>query len=178
MVNFEVTSGALRVTDPCYVLGTWCAGTLENVANGIWCADVEQAAHPCWGTRISKLFVWHEGVVGAIGFLSSGSAVNSGIDVGVDSGQAGFFDLSAYPTGKDLGKYGDEDSFYGKCCRTTLGEDDGDHWGTVNGSGVVSSSGLGDGSYICKVVKDTITGKVVAAMIDFGLDDWEEEDED
>jgi len=34
---FGINSGAVRVTDPCYSLETWCAGTLENVRNGLWC---------------------------------------------------------------------------------------------------------------------------------------------
>lgn len=33
---FAVTSGALRLTDPCYSMDVWCAGTLNNVKNGIW----------------------------------------------------------------------------------------------------------------------------------------------
>lgn len=33
---FVIASGAMRVTDPCYDMDTWCAGTLENVKNGTW----------------------------------------------------------------------------------------------------------------------------------------------
>lgn len=33
---FVIASGAMRVTDPCYDMATWCAGTLENVKNGTW----------------------------------------------------------------------------------------------------------------------------------------------
>ena len=36
--HFSVKSGAMRVTDPCYQIDTWCAGTLENVKNGQWSA--------------------------------------------------------------------------------------------------------------------------------------------
>ena len=38
--SFEVKSGALRVTDPCYDMDTWCAGTLEDVKNGKWLAHI------------------------------------------------------------------------------------------------------------------------------------------
>ena len=38
--SFEVKSGALRVTDPCYDMETWCAGTLESVKNGKWFAQL------------------------------------------------------------------------------------------------------------------------------------------
>lgn len=40
LLSFEVSSGALRVTDPCYSLDTWCAGQLQNVMNGEWNAHV------------------------------------------------------------------------------------------------------------------------------------------
>lgn len=36
--SFQVDSGALRVTDPCYEMDVWCAGTLPNVKNGRWMA--------------------------------------------------------------------------------------------------------------------------------------------
>lgn len=34
--SFDVHSGELIVSDPCYSLGTWCQGKLENVRNGEW----------------------------------------------------------------------------------------------------------------------------------------------
>lgn len=36
--TFQVDSGALRVTDPCYDMDTWCADTLDDVKNGRWMA--------------------------------------------------------------------------------------------------------------------------------------------
>lgn len=41
--SFTVNSGALRVTDPCYDMDTWCAGTQEGVKNGQWVAFVGTA---------------------------------------------------------------------------------------------------------------------------------------
>ncbi len=38
--SFEVVSGQLIISDPCYKRGIWCAGTLENVRNGEWNAKV------------------------------------------------------------------------------------------------------------------------------------------
>lgn len=37
--QFEITSGKMIVTDPCYSKGTWCAGVLD-AKNGIWDAYV------------------------------------------------------------------------------------------------------------------------------------------
>lgn len=34
--QFIVSSEAVRLTDPCYPMDTWCAGTLSNVLNGVW----------------------------------------------------------------------------------------------------------------------------------------------
>lgn len=38
--TFQVTSGALRVIDPCYDADVWCCGTLTDVRNGTWNAHV------------------------------------------------------------------------------------------------------------------------------------------
>ncbi|MGJ0628245.1 hypothetical protein [Xenorhabdus bovienii] len=38
--QFVVGSSALRLTDPCYSMDVWCAGTLENVKNGIWMSGI------------------------------------------------------------------------------------------------------------------------------------------
>lgn len=43
--RFTVKSGAMRVTDPCYQMDTWCAGTLDNVKNGQWAAFASTQFH-------------------------------------------------------------------------------------------------------------------------------------
>jgi hypothetical protein len=50
-------------------------------------------------------------------------------------------------------------------CSRTLGKQ---QWGTYS-NGVVSSSGLGDGSYVLYVAR--ANRKVVGFMIDFGIDE-------
>jgi hypothetical protein len=64
--------------------------------------------------------------------------------VGVDSGQAGFFDYDLYSEDSYSGG-DDEDSedFYERCCNLAFS---GAQGGVLPG-GVVSSSGLGDGGY-------------------------------
>ncbi|MBK8989454.1 MAG: hypothetical protein IPM39_25910 [Chloroflexi bacterium] len=56
--EFDVTSGKLRISDPCYDVDTWCAGEVE-AANGRWAASVERTDEGIWGTRIARLLVTH-----------------------------------------------------------------------------------------------------------------------
>jgi hypothetical protein len=165
--EFEVTSGKLFVTDPCYERGTWCAGTLDNVSKGTWQAYAVMGDR---GNRVMQLSIRKKGTRGDIGAWNK-----ENIDVGVDSGQAGFFDVDHYPASKDVqGEYGEEDTFYGKCCKITLDEN-GVGGGTLE-HGVVSSSGWGDGSYFCYTFRNK-AGELVAAAIDFGMEEEEEEKE-
>jgi len=53
---FGINSGAVRVTDPCYSLETWCAGTLQNVKNGLWCGWTLNIADDWgWDWRLDDL---------------------------------------------------------------------------------------------------------------------------
>lgn len=118
MTVFHLTSSQLRVTDPCYTKGTWCAGVLDNVLPGKWIAEKVVASHAQtgWGDRIAELCIWHENYIGNVDAHEL-----TEIHVGVDSGQAGFFDESQYPEG-ETGEYGELDTFYGKVCAGTAGE--------------------------------------------------------
>ena len=171
MENFEITSGKIRVTDPCYTKDTWCSGVLENCMNGKWFAGKVvwgNAATGGWGNRIAELQIWHESHVG------SECYENSGIDVGVDSGQAGFFDEGSYPEG-ETGEYGELDTFYGKICEGTANEN---YLGIANvGFGVATSSGYGDGGYDCFIRRDH-EGRIVAAKIVFISAESEEDEEE
>lgn len=119
MTVFHLTSNQLRVTDPCYTKGTWCAGVLENILPGAWIAEKVVASNEetgGWGDRIAELCIWHGDYIGNVDAHEL-----TEIHVGVDSGQAGFFDESQYPEG-ETGEYGDLDTFYGKVCEGTKGE--------------------------------------------------------
>jgi len=117
MTTFVMNSPRMRVTDPCYTVGVWCAGVLENVLPGTWLAEkyIATAAETGWGDRIKELRVFHEQ------FPHTAAIELTDIDVGVDSGQAGFFDDSEYPRGDTTGEYGDLNTFYGKVCAGTAG---------------------------------------------------------
>jgi hypothetical protein len=58
----------------------------------------------------------------------------------------------------------DGDKWYEKICHFTLVEP---QWGLYD-TGVVSSSGIGDGGYRCLVAKHK--GKIVGIAIDFGME--------
>jgi hypothetical protein len=108
-------------------------------------------------------------------------------DFGVDSGQAGVFDAASYrddfaaeaiTTPKvDFSLPGHDqegDAWYEKICKFTLADLG---WGSYD-SGVVSSSGYGDGMY--PVYGAEVDGKVVAlqlTFIDQSADDEPEDDE-
>jgi hypothetical protein len=168
---FAVSSGALRVTDPCYDMETWCAGTLENVKNGIWQAHVgfHDDDHG-WGTRVAYLHIIHDNAESHFDHKAEFDStwVNSDIMVGVDSGQAGFFDLALFD--QVCGSEPVKEKFYDEICALTLGDA---QWG-VHPTGVVSSSGYGDGSYVCLVRRDEEGRAIEAIIVYIG----ENEDED
>lgn len=154
--KFEITSGFLNITDPCYDIDTWCAAFELPAKNGKWCGEIDLLDIPDWGTRVSKLIAYH--------IENKKDKVTRRINahIGVDSGQAGIFDSSVYPIG-NTGEYNELDTFYGKCCNATLNNKN--PAGIINNMGIVSSSGIGDGSYTAKVKKEK--GKIVKLEVDF-----------
>src|SRR3990167_1262110 len=132
--EFSVTSGEMQVADPCYDKSVLCTGILK-VPNGKWMAAVRRQDEGGWGRRIKELMVWHSefGTQEA----AEDSFIDSDIDVGVDSGQCGFFDAELYPDGER--KYKNKDEFYRKICDMTLTPKS---VGLVD-FGVASSSGFG-----------------------------------
>lgn len=175
--TFEVTTGELVVSDPCYDLGTWCMGALKNVKKGKWHAvsmieDNEE--------RNAALFIYHDSISmsKAVDYFNRKYKVNEApFEVGVDSGQAGFFDASAYkndatvPAGAVTDPCWTKDGWYGLCATLTLGDDGA---GVLPG-GAVSSSGYGDGGYFCHYAIDGNHDIVYADIIFIGEDDDEED---
>lgn len=164
--TFDVTSGKLVVSDPCYNPGIWCQGNLENVKNGRWHGFVVRGKTD-WGNRCWEVYAMHDECS-----LSTAIAERTDIDVGVDSGQAGIFDYSQYHGGED--DYGDG-GWYDLCCQTTLSKP---HSAGVVPGGVVSSSGFGDGGYTCEIAKND-DGQIVGVKITFICqEDFENDDSD
>lgn len=80
------------ISDPCYDLDIWCQGVLENVKPGTWHTKAENLNVNCWGNRCSTLIAWHEDVEEP----DEDDYELTGIDVGVDSGQAGIYDYNHF----------------------------------------------------------------------------------
>lgn len=175
--KFEIRSGKVLVSDPCYDLDTY--GEIDNVRKGEWVAEV--SLKECFGMRVSRLYAHHVSFPCDNPFYEEWK--EEPITVGVDSGQAGIFDVD-YFKNQDVAKDYEylnpdeiinkgEDDWYSMCCDQTLHTecDAG-----VIPFGVVSSSGCGDGSYSCFSIKKN--GEVVAIMIDFGLENDESDEDD
>lgn len=155
---FTVTGDKLRVTDPCYNYDSDSGVTLFNVRPGKWYTEATliNRSYP-WGTRVASLKVYHEGYKKEQ--KSCIALVYLDPPVGVDSGQAGFFDQAKYPTDND----NEKSAFYDESCNLTLSEAFG---GTVNGMGVVARSGYGDGCYDLRYDINK-NGEILAAEITF-----------
>jgi hypothetical protein len=178
MNTFEITSGAVRATDPCYDMDTWCAGTITDVVNGTWEVEVIRgdedrvamiiARHAIHGSNLPAEFIDEE--------LAG--------DYGVDSGQFGFFDLAKFAEEHDS-DYGKPGGFYTEVCNTTspsnpslIGPDYLEQTEyTFRGYGVVTCSGYGDGSYPVYVAYG-YDGDVIAMMVQFMWDEEEDEVEE
>jgi len=176
--TFLTSSNVLRISDPCYDKKVWCCGIVKNCEVGKWSAFLYYSDEGSLGKRVSEIFA-------IFGDVSENQAEqkylttewkDTTIDVGVDSGQCGIFDDSKYPNGEDTGEYGDDDSFYGKCCNLTLDSNDS---GGVIDFGVVSSSGFGDGSYTCLVPdnENKVSAIRVVFISDEDNEDYEDENE-
>lgn len=145
--SFEMVSGQLAVSDPCYDPDVWCRGELTNAANGVWNASI--VTHNCgeWGQRVAKLTIVHESYDESQNLTRQ----KAPFEVGVDSGQAGFFDTVHYqdpsviPDAKPAPADDPSEPWYQYCCDITLSS----IRAGVLPFGVVSSSGYGDGGYDC-----------------------------
>lgn len=148
-MSFEVKSGRIQISDPCYDGGTYEFPS----KNGKWLAKAEVVDLGGWGRRIGKILVHHEG------FSPVGQSLEpKEILVGVDSGQMGVYDALSFGGGDDR-------DFYETCCNATLSPKS---HGYIKG-GFVTSSGVGDGAYDGTVWCEK--GKAVAVEIVFLTDE-------
>ncbi|WP_083397660.1 DUF4241 domain-containing protein [Paenibacillus sp. LC231] len=143
--DFEVNSGQLVVADPCYELDTniIIMGVLDAVLNGTWASEVEKVEIPDWGEANAKLTAYHHSAAEQGAFLEW---IKCPFVAGVDSGQAGIFDIQKYriPDADATSDSSDTDSdWYLACCNIT---ESGEEAGVLDG-GVVSRTGIGDGAY-------------------------------
>ena len=170
-------SSNVRVSDPCYTDDVWCKTQLKNVLPGAYDCSVSRSDEGVWGNRISGITAIHED------FVSQDIEWQYHSDIGVDSGQAGIFCETSYRNDKEaerittpdidfaMEESQEGDAWYNKMCRFTLSNN---HYGAYD-TGIVSSSGLGDGSYPLYVAYDR-NNYIIAMKIDYLLDEDEDGD--
>ena len=174
MEQIQLTEEVM-VSDPCYTVGTWCQTKLGNVLPGKYNWSVGYTDEGSWGTRVANVMVLHES-------YDDDDSIDweDHSEVGVDSGQCGIFSMTSYrndeiaegittpPTDFDLPFDEEGDKWYEKMCKFTLSKDQYGKYDT----GVVTSSGLGDGMYPVEVAYDN--DKVIGIRITY-LDNSDEE---
>ncbi|WP_338472601.1 SMI1/KNR4 family protein [Niallia sp. XMNu-256] len=171
--TFQVTSGKLIISDPCYGYDEEDSEELQVLLQpakrGDWSAtvsfDEEEVVHQLvvfWGSTEPK-----------------GEWIPIDQLIAVDSAQAGIFDFTFFDDDEKIideveNVYGfemddDVSKYYIACCDAVASEQQG---GIVPG-GAVAMSGYGDGLYQVYIKQDA-SGEVVSAMIDFLESDEEE----
>jgi hypothetical protein len=187
-MNQITLSENVMVSDPCYTPDTWCQTKLTNVLPGKYNVEVDRHDEGTgWGTRVSSITVIHED------YVDDGDWEQHS-ECGVDSGQCGVFCMTSYRNDEmsegittpesdfSLGQYRKDDGgekWYEKMCRFTLSEN---QWGLYD-TGVVTSSGIGDGLYPMDVMMDG--DKIVGIRLEYLgnsdedlLDENEDEEEE
>ncbi len=182
-MNQITLSENVMVSDPCYTPDTWCQTKLTNVLPGKYNVDVQKSDEGSWGTRVSSITVIHED-------YDDTDDWEQHSECGVDSGQCGVFCMTSYRNDEmsegittpdvnfNLGDYRKDDGgekWYEKMCRFTLSEN---QWGLYD-TGVVTSSGIGDGLYPMDVMMDG--DKIIGIRLEYlgnSDEDLLDEDED
>lgn len=176
MTQIKLTNN-VRVSDPCYDNDVWCKTKLTDVLPGNYNVFVEKGDEGGWGMRVKSLRVIHED------FSDSGDWEEHS-EIGVDSGQAGIFCETSYrndivaesivtpPNDFKISGKSEGDLWYEKMCDFTLSEDQCGVYET----GVVTSSGIGDGGYPLDVIRER-NGYIVGMKITYLFDEDEEEEE-
>lgn len=165
----------VHISDPCYDTDVWCRMVVDNVLPGFYYTYIDLMHAGVWGERVQRVVVFHESLAPADLEMTKHLG-----DIGVDSGQAGFFSDESYrndamaeiietPPGDWTGlpfMEGPGDKWYDKMCAFTINGNE--NWGAYT-EGVVSSSGFGDGSYPVYAQLDE-QGNIVAMEIEFFSD--------
>lgn len=162
----------IMVSDPCYSVGTWCQGVIGNVLPGEYHCHTYMSDEGIWGRRVAAITVCHSDYIDE----EPDFCHEMFFEVGVDSGQAGIFDLAYYEqhhSSVDEARELNEE-WYDRVCEATLSISQA---GIVDEKCFVSSSGYGDGGYTCYTAED-LNGYVIGALIVYIDVDYEEDDED
>lgn len=148
-------SSKVRVSDPCYDMDTWCAGTLEDVLPGTFKCFYQRTGEG----RVASIKVVHQDYDP----VEYEPNEISDIDVGVDSGMCGIYDNDYFSN------HCNDEDWYDSICDIRDAE-------SFDKTAFVSSSGYGDGSYVCKVARRKSDGCIVSIGITFISFDEDEEE--
>jgi len=185
-MNQITLSENVMVSDPCYSLDTWCQTKLDNVLPGLYNVEVEKSDEGTgWGVRVSGITILHESIT------DDGVSLEweDHSECGVDSGQCGIFCMTSYRNDEiaegittptldqpfEIPFRDGGDKWYEKMCQFTIHKD---QFGSYD-TGVVTSSGIGDGMYPVEVMMDK--EKIVGIRITYlgnSDEDLLDEDED
>lgn len=143
------------VSDPCYKVGVWCQGEINNVLEGKYNVYISED-----DGRIKELVVSHDSYL-IIDFKDIN--IEQPFEVGVDSGNVGIFDYKYYYDTHEEEDILDEwyDNMQAKLFDNTSSK----NWLFFRKHGVITSSGYGDGIYHCYTVEHD--NKVMAIKIVF-----------
>lgn len=147
--NFSISSGGMIFGDPALIdrrSSSLGVVAISNVRNGKWTAYTKIMVCKSWGKRYGVLYCVHENHGTEKDYQRLGR-------IGVDAGMAGMFDLQKFPIDHNT--------------RDKMVESFGNKPKTFN-YGVLSPSGVGDGSY--EIYGSFRQNKLVKAAIIFLTD--------
>lgn len=146
------------VSDPCYEIGTWCQGIVENVKKGLYGCTAFIQDDGVFGKRVFCIKAELDGIE----IPDRNYELFEEAEIGVDSGQAGIYDYNYFVENQTDDEYSNEHSWYRIVCDLTNEK----LVGTLGDKCFVSESGYGDGSYDCYVAKNE-DGEIVGIQIEF-----------
>jgi hypothetical protein len=154
--------GKVTVSDPCLENGVWCQICNLEVLPGDYHPYIEYNEET-W--RVHVLSIWHEDYE-----IDEDADFDEELmpTVVVDSGQAGFFDSEYFASYCDNDCRKADTPWYAHICALTIPDKEFDRHGadTFDGRCAVSSSGWGDGNYVCSVKRDA-SGRIYALKLTF-----------
>lgn len=145
----------VMVSDPCYKVGVWCQGEVNNVLEGEYNVFISED-----DGRIKELIVSHDNYSE---IEAEDINIEQPFEVGVDSGNAGIFDYKYYCDTHEEDDILDE--WYDNMHAKLFDNECSKNWLFFRKHGVITSSGYGDGCYYCYTAERN--NKVMAIKIVF-----------
>lgn len=145
------------VSDPCYDENTWCQYVLDNMKSGQYNCFMQYSSNEEFGKRVRRVYIYHHE------YISTPNRLVHNASIGVDSGQAGFYDYEYFLQTREKGN--EDWIWYENICDLTY-KDDEFTGGVKDNKCCVSSSGYGDGCYSLFIHTNS-KDEIVSACIEF-----------